>query len=144
LKTTGDRPPHADDVTPAGFVAADAGVADRSAESAANVKPQSNGGRNKGRKRRRKRRRPVYAPGSGPGKGAEAAAATVVAPAKSTENVRSVRRFSRENDVAPLYAALDLGTNNCRLLVATPRDYGFRIVDAFSRIVRLGEAIGSR
>ena len=41
-----------------------------------------------------------------------------------------------------VYAALDLGTNNCRLLIATPRERGFRVVDAFSRIVRLGEGIG--
>ncbi len=40
------------------------------------------------------------------------------------------------------YGALDLGTNNCRLLVAVPRERGFRVVDAFSRIVRLGEGIG--
>ncbi len=39
------------------------------------------------------------------------------------------------------YAALDLGTNNCRLLVARPAREGFRIVDAFSRIVRLGEGL---
>jgi exopolyphosphatase/guanosine-5'-triphosphate,3'-diphosphate pyrophosphatase len=39
------------------------------------------------------------------------------------------------------YAALDLGTNNCRLLVATPERDGFRVVDAFSRIVRLGEGL---
>jgi exopolyphosphatase/guanosine-5'-triphosphate,3'-diphosphate pyrophosphatase len=39
------------------------------------------------------------------------------------------------------YAALDLGTNNCRLLVARRAGRGFRIVDAFSRIVRLGEGI---
>jgi exopolyphosphatase/guanosine-5'-triphosphate,3'-diphosphate pyrophosphatase len=41
-----------------------------------------------------------------------------------------------------LYAALDLGTNNCRLLIAQPRERGFRVVDAFSRIVRLGEGVG--
>nr|WP_318246101.1 Ppx/GppA phosphatase family protein [Stappia indica] len=41
-----------------------------------------------------------------------------------------------------LYAALDLGTNNCRLLVARPESRGFRVVDAFSRIVRLGEGLG--
>jgi len=41
----------------------------------------------------------------------------------------------------PCYAALDLGTNNCRLLIATPTDRGFRIVEAFSRIVRLGEGL---
>ncbi len=39
------------------------------------------------------------------------------------------------------YAALDLGTNNCRLLVARPARDGFRIIDAFSRIVRLGEGL---
>ncbi|MCH7635252.1 MAG: Ppx/GppA family phosphatase [Proteobacteria bacterium] len=39
------------------------------------------------------------------------------------------------------YAALDLGTNNCRLLVARPVDGGFRVIDAFSRIVRLGEGL---
>ncbi|PSH70770.1 exopolyphosphatase [Phyllobacterium brassicacearum] len=44
----------------------------------------------------------------------------------------------------PLYAALDLGTNNCRLLVASPTRPGqFRVVDAFSRIVRLGEGLGA-
>jgi exopolyphosphatase/guanosine-5'-triphosphate,3'-diphosphate pyrophosphatase len=41
----------------------------------------------------------------------------------------------------PLYAALDLGTNNCRLLVAAPARQGFRVVDAYSRIVRLGEGL---
>ncbi|HEY5290237.1 MAG TPA: Ppx/GppA phosphatase family protein [Caulobacteraceae bacterium] len=40
-----------------------------------------------------------------------------------------------------VFAALDLGTNNCRLLVATPRGRGFRIVDSYSRIVRLGEGL---
>jgi exopolyphosphatase/guanosine-5'-triphosphate,3'-diphosphate pyrophosphatase len=39
------------------------------------------------------------------------------------------------------YAAIDLGTNNCRLLVARPTDGGFTVVDAFSRIVRLGEGL---
>jgi exopolyphosphatase/guanosine-5'-triphosphate,3'-diphosphate pyrophosphatase len=39
------------------------------------------------------------------------------------------------------YAAVDLGTNNCRLLVARPTDDGFTVVDAFSRIVRLGEGL---
>lgn len=43
--------------------------------------------------------------------------------------------------VASLYAALDLGTNNCRLLVARSAGPSFRVVDAFSRIVRLGEGL---
>lgn len=42
---------------------------------------------------------------------------------------------------SPCYAALDLGTNNCRLLIATPSPGGFRVVEAFSRIVRLGEGL---
>ena len=42
---------------------------------------------------------------------------------------------------APLYAALDLGTNNCRLLIARPSRDGFRVIDSFSRIVRLGEGL---
>ncbi len=43
----------------------------------------------------------------------------------------------------PTYAALDLGTNNCRLLVARATRDSFRVVDAFSRIIRLGEGITS-
>ena len=41
------------------------------------------------------------------------------------------------------YAALDLGTNNCRLLVARPSPRGFRVIDAFSRIIRLGEGVAA-
>ena len=44
---------------------------------------------------------------------------------------------------APNFAALDLGTNNCRLLIARPSDDGFTVVDAFSRIVRLGEGLAA-
>src|SRR5438067_8796256 len=44
---------------------------------------------------------------------------------------------------AAVYAALDLGTNNCRLLIASPSGDGFRVVDSFSRIIRLGEGISS-
>jgi exopolyphosphatase/guanosine-5'-triphosphate,3'-diphosphate pyrophosphatase len=52
------------------------------------------------------------------------------------------RRWRRGGPRATTYAALDLGTNNCRLLVAEPTANGFRVVDAFSRIVRLGEGLG--
>ncbi len=41
----------------------------------------------------------------------------------------------------PVFAALDLGTNNCRLLIARAAPGGFRVIDAFSRIVRLGEGL---
>jgi exopolyphosphatase/guanosine-5'-triphosphate,3'-diphosphate pyrophosphatase len=43
----------------------------------------------------------------------------------------------------PAYAALDLGTNNCRLLVARPSRRGFKVIDAFSRIIRLGEGVSA-
>jgi exopolyphosphatase/guanosine-5'-triphosphate,3'-diphosphate pyrophosphatase len=43
----------------------------------------------------------------------------------------------------PVYGALDLGTNNCRLLLARPNHAGFSVIDAFSRIVRLGEGLGT-
>src|SRR3974390_2382857 len=43
----------------------------------------------------------------------------------------------------PSYAALDLGTNNCRLLVARPAGASFRGVGAFSRIIRLGEGVST-
>ena len=42
---------------------------------------------------------------------------------------------------APGYAAIDLGTNNCRLLIARPENAQLIVVDAFSRIVRLGEGL---
>jgi exopolyphosphatase/guanosine-5'-triphosphate,3'-diphosphate pyrophosphatase len=66
------------------------------------------------------------------------------APAREERNGRPwhgyhhYRRYSNGHS----YAALDLGTNNCRLLVAEPAPYGFRVMDAFSRIVRLGEGLG--
>jgi exopolyphosphatase/guanosine-5'-triphosphate,3'-diphosphate pyrophosphatase len=41
------------------------------------------------------------------------------------------------------YAALDLGTNNCRMLIARPEGERFAVVDAFSRVVRLGEGLAA-
>ena len=67
------------------------------------------------------------APAAPPGRCPETSAAPT-APRRPTRNV---------------YAALDLGTNNCRLLIARPADDGFVVVDAFSRIVRLGEGLAS-
>jgi exopolyphosphatase / guanosine-5'-triphosphate,3'-diphosphate pyrophosphatase len=46
-------------------------------------------------------------------------------------------------DPSQLFAALDLGTNNCRLLIAQRVQGGFRVVDSFSRIVRLGDGLGA-
>ncbi len=47
----------------------------------------------------------------------------------------------RERPFPPAFAALDLGTNNCRMLVGAPTSDGFRVLDSFSRIVRLGEGL---
>jgi exopolyphosphatase / guanosine-5'-triphosphate,3'-diphosphate pyrophosphatase len=69
-------------------------------------------------------------------------------PSRSRRGRRSPYGLSRHEhghgDVirgAPTYAALDLGTNNCRLLVARPTRDSFRVIDAFSRIIRLGEGV---
>jgi exopolyphosphatase/guanosine-5'-triphosphate,3'-diphosphate pyrophosphatase len=56
---------------------------------------------------------------------------------QSSAELRS--RAFPEGSRETLYGALDLGTNNCRLLLAAPAVGGFRVIDAFSRIVRLGE-----
>ena len=53
----------------------------------------------------------------------------------------AVPLVARSPEVAPVYGALDLGTNNCRLLLARPTPDGFRTIDSFSRIVRLGEGL---
>jgi exopolyphosphatase/guanosine-5'-triphosphate,3'-diphosphate pyrophosphatase len=52
-------------------------------------------------------------------------------------------RVGNGEGAASTYAALDLGTNNCRLLVARPTWGSFRVVDAFSRIIRLGEGVSA-
>jgi len=54
----------------------------------------------------------------------------------------TANQLANRQDYPPV-AALDLGTNNCRLLVARPEPGGFRVIDAFSRIVRLGEGVSA-
>jgi exopolyphosphatase/guanosine-5'-triphosphate,3'-diphosphate pyrophosphatase len=51
------------------------------------------------------------------------------------------RRRPQDNRSRQSYAAIDLGTNNCRLLIARPSDENFVVIDAFSRVVRLGEGL---
>jgi exopolyphosphatase/guanosine-5'-triphosphate,3'-diphosphate pyrophosphatase len=51
------------------------------------------------------------------------------------------RRAAQPHKQRHTYGALDLGTNNCRLLIARPSDGGFTVIDAFSRIVRLGDGL---
>ncbi|MEH2509360.1 exopolyphosphatase/guanosine-5'-triphosphate,3'-diphosphate pyrophosphatase [Nitrobacteraceae bacterium AZCC 1564] len=53
------------------------------------------------------------------------------------------RMHGRVIVAAPAYAALDLGTNNCRLLIARVAHDGFRVIDSFSRIIRLGEGVSA-
>jgi len=53
----------------------------------------------------------------------------------------AAHRASERRFLGPAFAALDLGTNNCRMLVAAPSGDGFRVLDSFSRIVRLGEGL---
>lgn len=66
-----------------------------------------------------------------------------VASADRARPVSPAGRMGSDADKPPIYAALDLGTNNCRLLIAVPTRPGqFRVIDAFSRIVRLGEGLG--
>jgi exopolyphosphatase/guanosine-5'-triphosphate,3'-diphosphate pyrophosphatase len=75
---------------------------------------------------------------NGPASADPQAPAAREAPAASPAQPEPYRRHQFHT-----YAALDLGTNNCRLLVARPAREGFRIVDAFSRIVRLGEGVSA-
>ena len=51
------------------------------------------------------------------------------------------RRRTQPHSQRHTYGALDLGTNNCRLLIARPHDGAFTVIDAFSRIVRLGDGL---
>ncbi len=67
---------------------------------------------------------------------AEISAAKGGFPANSRQYSSQKRSVFRPN-----FAAIDLGTNNCRLLIARPTQDGFIILDAFSRIVRLGEGL---
>jgi exopolyphosphatase/guanosine-5'-triphosphate,3'-diphosphate pyrophosphatase len=62
----------------------------------------------------------------------------VSSPAQPSSDPRAA-----DGRVASTYAALDLGTNNCRLLMARGSQSGFQVVEAFSRIVRLGEGLAA-
>ena len=64
--------------------------------------------------------------------------------ARTSPELLPGRRHAATSAGAPaLYAALDLGTNNCRLLLGAPTSHGFRVVDSYSRVVRLGEGLGA-
>ncbi len=73
-----------------------------------------------------------------------AAAKAAPGPArKSLQKPQNRKPSGRPAAADKLYAALDLGTNNCRLLIARQSPDGFKVVDAYSRIVRLGEGLAS-
>ncbi len=104
------------------------------------------------RRRKRKRGRKVFARdavANPAGEGMPAAPAPVpdigveIATAPPAVGGTRESRWPPNQDL-PVFAALDLGTNNCRLLVAVPGRPGqFRVIDAFSRIVRLGEGLSA-
>ena len=55
---------------------------------------------------------------------------------------RAVETTARERpDTEALYAALDLGTNSCRMLIAQPQGAQFHVVDSFSKSVQLGQGL---
>jgi exopolyphosphatase/guanosine-5'-triphosphate,3'-diphosphate pyrophosphatase len=74
-----------------------------------------------------------------PQQAASAPQAPAPEPAPSAPQPAPARRWSPRHT----YGAIDLGTNNCRLLVARPSENGFTVVDAFSRVVRLGEGMAT-
>ncbi|MBR1648877.1 MAG: Ppx/GppA family phosphatase [Alphaproteobacteria bacterium] len=55
--------------------------------------------------------------------------------------MQKFNRWRKEEEVTRTYAAIDLGTNSCRLVIATPSPTSFRVIETFSRITRLGEGI---
>ena len=93
--------------------------------------PFSNLGPGAGAAARKARAAPAYARGHAGGENATGSA------------LRGPLGASAARRPAANFAALDLGTNNCRLLIARPAGPGFRVVDAFSRIVRLGEGLAA-
>jgi exopolyphosphatase/guanosine-5'-triphosphate,3'-diphosphate pyrophosphatase len=114
-------------------------VPENTVERAAGHADKNSSSRND--KRRNRRRVPVQKQDgmqSSSTQGQTVAVNPAGAKAKSNSDPRSSRRWG------DAYAALDLGTNNCRLLVAVPQQPGrFKVVDAFSRIVRLGEGLAA-
>jgi exopolyphosphatase/guanosine-5'-triphosphate,3'-diphosphate pyrophosphatase len=51
------------------------------------------------------------------------------------------RAAPKPPDTSALYAALDLGTNSCRMLIAQPKGSQFHVVDSFSKSVQLGQGL---
>lgn len=60
---------------------------------------------------------------------------------KPSRNRSRPKRKQSRRPTRHVYGVVDLGTNNCRLLVAVPNPDGFKVIDSFSRVVRLGEGL---
>src|SRR3954468_4378475 len=74
---------------------------------------------------------------------AHEAATAPLPPAISPAQAALAPSPARRPPLRTCYGALDLGTNNCRLLIARPTEEGFTVIDAFSRVVRLGEGMAT-
>ena len=74
--------------------------------------------------------------------GSKKAAPNGRGPRRRARHKRGSGRGSKGRQGAT-YAALDLGTNNCRLLIARDQGDSFRIIDSYSRVVRLGQGLAS-
>jgi exopolyphosphatase/guanosine-5'-triphosphate,3'-diphosphate pyrophosphatase len=82
-------------------------------------------------------------PDTGPSRAGTAPATADAASGSSADRRTQSAASSSRRPRGPLYAALDLGTNNCRLLIARPYENGFRVLDGFTKIVRLGEGLST-
>ena len=61
-------------------------------------------------------------------------------PHKTYENRKGLARLDDEQ-ARPVYAAIDLGTTSCRLVIASPTPTAFQVIETFSKVTRLGEGI---
>jgi exopolyphosphatase/guanosine-5'-triphosphate,3'-diphosphate pyrophosphatase len=98
----------------------------------ADIYPPDGRGERAGANRGDARRNPEASPASARASGV---------PGRTNGGDGEVWRRPPHKKLRQAYAAIDLGTNNCRLLIARPADENFVVIDAFSRVVRLGEGL---
>ena len=104
--------------------------------------PRQKAGESKGKRKHRPDRKPTdRRPESGNSKRGRARPAGKPNAPQSARRDANAWRRPPHNNYRQAYAAIDLGTNNCRLLIAKPNDENFVVIDAFSRVVRLGEGL---
>ncbi|HEY0311605.1 MAG TPA: Ppx/GppA phosphatase family protein [Allosphingosinicella sp.] len=85
----------------------------------------------------------ALSPGSAPLPGQVPSSGQAPPPVPGSAEPDTLPSYPRRAPHPQSYGALDLGTNNCRLLIARPTDEGFTVIDAFSRVVRLGEGLAT-